>query len=128
MFQYQFKDVEVEESIPPDWRIEGSWAELNQAMLNLLVNAAQAGATKVAIIADPVRNGSIRLRITDNGEGMSGETLPRIFEPFYTTKSVGNSGLGLSITKKIIEQHGGSIAVESREEEGTTFTITLPAH
>jgi signal transduction histidine kinase/ligand-binding sensor domain-containing protein len=128
MFQYQFKDVEVEESIPPDWRIEGSWAELNQAMLNLLVNAAQAGATKVTIIADPVRNGSIRLRITDNGEGMSGETLPRIFEPFYTTKSVGNSGLGLSITKKIIEQHGGSIAVESRAEEGTTFTITLPAH
>lgn len=128
MFQYQFKDVEVEESIPPDWRIEGSWAELNQAMLNLLVNAAQAGATKVAIIADPVRNGSIRLRITDNGGGMSSETMTRIFEPFYTTKSVGNSGLGLSITKKIIEQHGGSIAAESHEDEGTTFTITLPAH
>lgn len=128
MFQYQFKDVAVEESIPSDWRIEGSWAELNQAMLNLLVNAAQAGATKVAIIADPVRNGTITFRITDNGEGISAKTLTRIFEPFFSTKSVGNSGLGLSITKKIIELHGGSIAVESREEEGTTFTITLPAH
>lgn len=128
MFQYQFKDVAVEESIPPDWRIEGSWAELNQAMLNLLVNAAQAGATKVAIIGDSARNGSITFRITDNGEGMSAETQIRIFEPFFSTKSVGNSGLGLSITKKIIELHGGSIAVESREEEGTTFTITLPAH
>lgn len=128
MFCYQFKDVDVEESIPADWRIEGVWAELNQAILNLLVNAAQASATKIAIIADPARDGTITIRIADNGEGMDTETKARIFEPFFTTRSVGNSGLGLSITQKIIEQHGGSIAVESRPGEGTTFQITLPAH
>lgn len=128
MFCYQFKDVCVEESIPTDWRIEGMWAELNQAILNLLVNAAQAGATKIAIIADPVRNGTITIRIVDNGDGMDTETQTRIFEPFFTTRSVGNSGLGLSITQKIIERHGGSITVESRAGDGTTFQITLPAH
>lgn len=128
MFRYQFKEVDVEEKIPINWRVEGSWSELNQAMLNLLVNAAQAGATKIAIIADPTKNGTMKLRVSDNGRGMSQEVQARIFEPFFSTKSVGNSGLGLSITKKIIEQHGGKIAVQSEEEQGTTFIITLPSY
>lgn len=128
MFRYQFKDVEVEEKIPMGWRVEGSWSELNQAMLNLLVNAGQAGATKIAIIADPTKNGTMKLRVTDNGKGMSKDVLSRIFEPFFSTKSVGNSGLGLSITKKIIEQHGGEIEVQSEEGQGTTFIVILPSH
>ncbi len=126
IFGYQFKDVQVEATIPPDWRVEGSWAELNQAILNLLVNAAQAGATKIDIIADPHKNGTMTLCVCDNGKGMSAEVQSHIFEPFFTTKNVGNSGLGLSITKKIIEQHGGQIAVESCEGKGTTITLTLP--
>jgi signal transduction histidine kinase/ligand-binding sensor domain-containing protein len=130
MFQYQFKTVEVEENVSPDLKLQGSWAELNQALLNLMVNAAQAGATRICVEAheevhEAQGTGNIVLRVSDNGDGMSEEIQQRIFEPFYTTKSIGNSGLGLSISKKIVEKHNGTITVESALGKGTTFSIKL---
>ena len=127
MFRYQFKDVEVEEAISPELRINAEWSEINQAMLNLFVNAAQAGATQIRLSADTSDDGAwLHLHITDNGGGMTEETQKRLFEPFYTTKCAGNSGLGLSITRQIIERHGGTIRVESERAKGTTFTVSLP--
>jgi signal transduction histidine kinase/ligand-binding sensor domain-containing protein len=127
MFQYQFKNVDVEEDVSPALKIQGFWAELNQALLNLLVNAAQAGATHIRVTAEErAAEESIVLHVADNGSGMSEETQGKIFEPFFTTKGVGNSGLGLSITYKIIEKQGGRIRVKSILGQGTTFSVILP--
>ncbi len=130
MFRYQFKDIVVEEQLPSHIHVKAQWDEINQAMLNLLVNAAQAGATRIRIAAE-LSDGSegapkLIFSVHDNGKGMDAETQKHIFEPFFTTKSVGNSGLGLSITRQIIERHHGEITVESTPGQGTTFTITLP--
>ena len=61
----------------------------------------------------------------DQGAGIRAENLEKIFEPGFTTQC-GSPGLGLAVTRKVIEQHGGTIRVESREGQGTTFTLTLP--
>jgi CheY-like chemotaxis protein len=69
-----------------------------------------------------------RLRVRDTGEGMDAQTLERIFEPFFTTKAAGRgSGLGLSVAHGIVKDHGGTIAALSREREGATFEVLLPA-
>ncbi len=69
----------------------------------------------------------VKLTVADTGHGIPEEALPQIFEPFYTTKEFGKgTGLGLTVVKGIIEEHQGSITVESEEGNGTTFTIFLP--
>jgi signal transduction histidine kinase len=67
----------------------------------------------------------VRVSIQDSGEGIPPEDLPHIFQPFYTTKHRG-SGLGLSIVKKIVDAHDGTIDVDSKPGEGTTMTVSLP--
>ena len=67
------------------------------------------------------------IKVIDNGQGISQEALPRIFEPFFTTKAKG-TGLGLALCKKIIEEHGGKIAVQSSTGVGTSVIMTLPIH
>ena len=66
------------------------------------------------------------MRIADTGLGIDGKDLPKVFEPFFSTKETG-TGLGLALTQQIIQEHGGSIAVESVPQRGTVFTIRLPA-
>jgi signal transduction histidine kinase len=69
----------------------------------------------------------LRLRITDTGRGISGDNLPRIFDPFFTTKARrADTGIGLSVVHKIIEDHGGTIHVDSAPGRGPSFYITLP--
>lgn len=99
-----------------------------RALLNILVNAIQAmpdgGVLRLSTgIVDS--DGSVFISIQDSGKGMSEEKAAEIFKPFFTDKNRG-TGLGLAITKNIIEQHHGTISVKSRENEGSTFTITLP--
>ncbi|MEN8199212.1 MAG: ATP-binding protein [Thermodesulfobacteriota bacterium] len=100
---------------------------LYRALLNLLVNGIQAmpdgGVLEVKSSVVPF-DGSVNISIHDSGMGMSEETVAEIFKPFFTRKTRG-TGLGLAITKNIIEQHHGTLSVASRENEGTTFTITL---
>ena len=73
------------------------------------------------------KDGRAVISMRDNGPGIPAEVLPRIFDPFFTTKDVGEgSGLGLSIVHGIVERHGGSIEVDSKVGQGTTFTVTLP--
>ena len=71
------------------------------------------------------RDGSVEVNIKDTGVGISEEDLEKIFEPLFTTKSKG-IGLGLTLTKRLIENHGGSIEVESQLEVGSTFSVRLP--
>lgn len=108
--------------------IECSPSKLNQVFLNLFTNAAQAidESGKIYIHTSAENNG-VSIRIIDNGHGMSEEVRARIFEPFFTTKPVGKgTGLGLSIVFRIIEEHGGTISVNSVVGKGSEFTIRLP--
>jgi PAS domain S-box-containing protein len=102
--------------------------KLQQAFMNLLLNAVDAmpngGTLSVKTSYDPDEP-LIRIGIADTGGGIGKEVLDRLFEPFFTTKPRG-TGLGLPITKRLIEQHGGSISVRSAPETGTTFEISLP--
>jgi signal transduction histidine kinase len=135
------------EKLYADDTLHGHWDEdqLRQVFVNLLANAVDASPEKspVTIYTERARadgagsaagNGSrkqlahptlARIRIEDRGNGMDEKTGERIFEPFFTTKKRG-TGLGLAIVKQIIEQHGGTISVDSRKDEGTRFTIDLP--
>jgi len=102
--------------------------KIRQALLNLVMNAVQAsprGAiVTIAIVrADP---DTVRVRVVDRGSGMKPAILERIRRPHFTTKS-GGSGLGVAIARAIVEQHGGSLTIESVEGKGTTVAIDLPA-
>jgi signal transduction histidine kinase len=105
---------------------------LQQALLNISLNAIKAmpGGGKVTVetrfeMPAEGKPGSVKIVISDTGEGISPENLGRIFSPFYTTRQQG-TGLGLSITQRIVEQHNGEISVESRPGRGSDFTISLP--
>lgn len=105
-------------------------SQINQVILNLLVNAAQAIPEKGEItIRTGLAGDEVFIAIADTGTGIPPENLPRLFEPFFTTKPVGKgTGLGLSISYGIVQKHGGHIEVESTEGMGTTFTVWLPVN
>jgi len=108
--------------------IKGNPGQINQVVMNLIVNAAQAIDKEGMInIQTEVTDLNVVMRISDNGKGMDAQVMSSIFDPFFTTKDVGQgTGLGLSISHGIVESHGGSIHVESRVNEGTTFTLYFP--
>ena len=128
-------DVRLDEQLPLTW---ADPFQLQQVVLNLVANAEQAlgewqGERRITISTTTVcRIGSERrellvLRVTDTGPGISPEHLPRIFNPFFTTKPVGEgTGLGLSISDGIVREHGGRIQAESTPGGGTVFTVELP--
>jgi hemerythrin-like metal-binding protein len=104
-------------------------AQINQVFMNLLVNAAQAIDQRGRItVRSGIENNFVWFEVADNGKGMSAEVRNRIFDPFYTTKPVGQgTGLGLSISYDIIvKKHGGRIDVSSQVGQGTTFRLWLP--
>jgi signal transduction histidine kinase len=113
--------------IPP---ITCSPSQMNQVFLNLVNNAAQAIESGRGVITLTTRRQDgehVAVEVQDNGKGIPADTLPKIFDPFFTTKDVGKgTGLGLSIVYKIIQQHGGSIGVDSAVGVGTRFTVVLP--
>jgi two-component system NtrC family sensor kinase len=102
--------------------------QINQVLLNVLVNAAQAIEGRGRITITTGRDGDdVWIRIADTGKGIEPAHRKRIFEPFFTTKPVGvGTGLGLSVSYSIVRRHGGSIDVESEVGVGTAFTIRLP--
>jgi signal transduction histidine kinase len=102
--------------------------QLNQVFMNIMTNAIQAieGEGEITITSTR-KHDVVSICISDTGKGMTPETLQKIFDPFYTTKSVGQgTGLGLSISYGIIKKQGGSIDVISEPGQGSTFTINLP--
>jgi two-component system sensor histidine kinase FlrB len=113
--------------------VRGDAEMLKQVFLNILLNAIQAmtdgGCLGIETVVShlPLEDGvrSVEVRISDTGNGITRDNLKKIFDPFFSTRERG-SGLGLAIVHNIVHAHGGSIDVESREEEGTVFSITLP--
>ncbi len=108
--------------------IDGDPDQISQVLLNLLLNAVHAmEAGGVLRISARPRQGEVSLSVSDTGPGIPREHLAKIFEPFFTTKEVGKgTGLGLNVVTGIIQEHQGTITVESEPGSGTTFTITLP--
>lgn len=117
--------AEAEAGLP---LVRGESTELEQVFINLVLNAMDATPKGGTISLQTTRSGdNVVVRVTDSGSGIEPRNLQKIFDPFFTTKDVGvGTGLGLSITYRIIEEHGGSIHVESTPGEGTTFIVTLP--
>jgi len=135
--------IKVRTEFQPDLpAIHGDSNQLEQAFLNIVINAwhaMPAGGTltlrtRSTSVADrpsrPGRRmpGGVKVSISDTGVGIPAEHLPRIFDPFFSTKGIGKgTGLGLAITRRILEDHRGTIEVSSEVGQGTTFTIWLPA-
>jgi PAS domain S-box-containing protein len=105
----------------------GNASELREVFVNLIVNAVDAMPQGGSLTICCNRNGNrMRLRFADTGTGMKEDVRERVFEPFYTTKGVHGTGLGLAVSYGIIERHQGLISVESKLGRGTTFYIDLP--
>jgi signal transduction histidine kinase len=100
---------------------------IEQVLINFILNARDAGAHLIRIETAhaPGRAGHLRLSISDDGAGIPGNVLSKLFQPFFTTKAKG-TGLGLWLSQRIVQDHGGNVTVESEVGKGTTFTITLP--
>lgn len=112
-----------------DQRISGNEIQINQLLLNLILNGFHAMEDRggVLTIHTSFDDKTIQLLVQDTGCGIKEEILPRIFEPFFTTKETGKgTGLGLAITAQVVEDHQGSIAVESEAGKGTTTIVRLP--
>jgi PAS domain S-box-containing protein len=115
--------LELDENIPP---VEFDGGQMKQALLNLIKNAMAAmPGGGVLTIRTKTAEGEIAVTVQDTGIGISDTNMPKIFEPYFTTRETG-FGLGLTMVFKIIREHRGEIAVKSREGEGSSFTITLP--
>jgi signal transduction histidine kinase len=110
-------------AVPP---LTGDAGQLRQVFHNLIQNALQAmpGGGRLRVRIAPVPD-AVHIEIADTGPGIPPERIPRLFRPFSTTKP-GGTGLGLAISQRIVQEHGGSIRVESRPDEGATFIIDLP--
>jgi two-component system NtrC family sensor kinase len=103
--------------------------QIEQVVLDLLVNAAEAmsdgGSIFISSASNPKKQ-EVEVLVRDTGPGISAEHLPRIFEPFFSTKGGKSMGIGLAVSWNIINQHGGRLDVESKVGEGVTFSIKMP--
>jgi len=121
------KSIRVHTDAAASRPILGSRGELRQVIANLVANAVDvlSGGGAIRLVTTDL-DGGVQLRVFDNGPGIPAENLARIFEPFFTTKAELGTGLGLWVSRQIVEKHGGTIAVESTSR-GTCFTISLPS-
>lgn len=118
----------VEPELPPLW---ADGAQLQQVLLNLITNAKQAmeeveGERRLRITMNRIAPDRVRIQVEDTGPGIPADLLPKVFDPFVTTKGASGTGLGLSISYGIVQEHGGQLSVDSTPGRGATFTIDLP--
>ena len=127
--------VQVEREFAPVPLAMANGNQIQQVLLNLMTNARQAmpgGGRLIVRLAHDPDTRTVDLTLRDFGSGIAADKLPRIFEPYYTTKAgpddsgKGGTGLGLSACREIIEAHRGKIRVESSEGKGTAFTLKIP--
>ncbi len=124
------KGVTINNELPADLPpVEGDPVELQQAFLNVLMNAVDACVVEegVVTIYHRLEAGAVSVSVADNGCGMDQEEAARCMDPFFTTKDVGEgTGLGLAVARNIVVNHGGRIEVRSQRGRGSTFTLTFP--
>ena len=127
--KHLLKAVTINKNLGDVKPIVCSPSQINQVFLNLITNAAQAMGERPGTITltTRVEGDGVAVDVADDGNGIAPEVLPKIFDPFFSTKEIGKgTGLGLSISYKIVQQHGGRINVESKVGSGTRFTVWLP--
>ena len=123
------RHVELETELDPDdptGNIDAN--QIRQCLINLVRNAADAVSAKgggQVVVRTRGGHNRVEIAVEDDGIGIASELLPRLFDPFFSTKEGGN-GLGLALTQQIIQDHGGEIHVASRVGRGTTFTLSVP--
>jgi signal transduction histidine kinase len=121
--------VRVEVDLPGPLAARADAERIGQVLRNLVRNSLEAmqenAGPKVLRVRGGARNGRVTIEVSDNGPGIPGEVLPRIFEPWFSTKKNG-LGLGLALSRAFVESHGGSLEAVSGSERGTTFRISLP--
>jgi signal transduction histidine kinase len=107
----------------------GDALQITRAIQNVIINAVQASAEKKGSVSVSCtqKDFYVDVRVEDTGSGITPAQMAKIFDPYFTTKQgKSGTGLGLYITKKVVEDHNGSIKVDSTPEVGTTFTVRLP--
>ena len=128
--QLRGNQIEIVRAYDPDSpSVFGNSGQLQQVFTNLLLNARDAtpdgGSIRIATV--PTDDHSVMVEVSDSGTGIAPENVAKIYDPFYTTKGVGEgTGLGLAVSYGIVQEHSGHISVESIPGRGTTFRITLP--
>ena len=125
------RNLEVDLDLAPDLSpVRGDRVQLQQVLLNLVLNAMEAvgphGEGRRIVLRTLQAEEAVRVVVGDQGPGIPGDTLSRIFDTFYTTKQDG-MGMGLAISRSIVEAHGGRIWAENNPDRGATFSFTLPA-
>ncbi len=127
------QDVRIEREVPSDLPpVQVDRAVMVRALVNLIENALQAMSTggTLAVTAAAFQGAggerSVSIAVRDSGPGIPEEILPRLFEPYFSTRS-GGTGLGLGLARRAVEEHGGTVEIRSRSGEGTVVTLTLPA-
>jgi signal transduction histidine kinase len=126
--QFSHKGVNLQKAIDPDLQqVAVNSAKLRQILINLLRNALEATAEAGTLTLKATGSqppGSVQIEVRDNGCGLGKRELAHIFDPFYTTKPKG-SGLGLFVVKRLVEELGGRLVVQSQVGVGTTFTVSF---
>ena len=132
MFHQQLtkaRGIKIVKNLSPDLpSVKADSVQLEQVFINLISNARDALGSrknKTIEVSTEEQDGQVVIRFQDNGEGITPEDLPRIFDALFTTKEKG-MGLGLHISRDIIQSYGGTITAQSKKDEGTTFLIKLP--
>ena len=127
--------ITVKTEIPEDMTVWGVPVEIQQVLMNLILNSRDSmlGTGGILTIRGELKEDNVHIVVSDTGSGIETENLEKVFEPFFTTKrkksgvSKSGSGLGLAFCKQVVDEHGGSISVQSGPEMGTVFSIILPS-
>ncbi|MDN5849026.1 MAG: ATP-binding protein [Nitrococcus sp.] len=134
MLAHEHRDVTVYNEVDESYQVGGSRNHVIQVLINLISNAVKAVRAVAEQRTGEIRihaeesNGRIQISVRDNGTGIAADTLDRVFDPFYTTRDVGEGmGMGLSVCQTIVRNHGGTLCVRSEEGAWTEFTFDLPA-
>jgi signal transduction histidine kinase len=128
--EHALMDVKVSRGLTPNLPlVDGNANQLQQVFTNIVINAGKAMSKGGTLFVETrAENGHVHIAFRDTGVGMPKAVIARVFEPFFTTRKVGEgTGLGLSVSYGLVKAHGGEIHVESEEGRGTTFTVILPA-
>jgi two-component system NtrC family sensor kinase len=131
MHSAQVLNIKIIKQMSPDIpRLMADPDQLQQVGINLILNAVQAMPGGGTLVIRTAKEGDqIKIEVQDSGYGISSENMSKVFTPFFTTKKeVKGVGLGLAVSYGIVQRHHGKISVKSKEGEGTTFTIYLPAN
>ncbi len=119
--------TDLDESVPP---VPLDYDGLHQALLNIVLNAIEAVPRETGVVnvrtGCDVAAGRVTITVADNGPGIPEDQRDKVFQPFFSTKGHGGTGLGLAVARKIVEEHGGALLLRCPEDGGAEFTISLP--